>query len=46
MSTDVKEWPLDIATLAPLEKKCAIEAHRHYQEGFPVEVRFILAAHR
>ncbi len=34
MATDVKEWPLGIATLAPLEQKCTLKVHRHYQEGF------------
>lgn len=35
MSTDVKEWPLGIATLAPFQKKCVIKKHRHYQQEFP-----------
>ena len=34
MSSDVKEWPLDIATLAPLEKRCRFKWHRHYQQGY------------
>ena len=34
MSSDVKEWPLDIATLAPLEKECTVDEHKHYQQKY------------
>ena len=33
MTADVKEWPLSIATLAPMRRVCKTESHMHPHEG-------------